>query len=283
VERFGADRMTDAMFQKYDDNTGQHVREAFRLPPLFVGKAQDYNFATAYTGYMVAEAQVFGPERVEFDNQINTTILRALGAKSYRYRSTPLTLTDVQNQLKALGLVGGLFISGAETVKKLNEITGLDMRFEEVKTPVPIGSGLQPIKPVATNPLDNAGNLSSNQNVTQINAATGKPKVAGAGDTSNMPTYDTDKMMYKGEKVRKAEDFSHLITLASQWARLIGLESGPIVSEHERTQIRKSVMELDPEDTKFFNELLASKTLTMSDKDITSLGDFAGCAAHLTA
>lgn len=50
---------------------------------MFIGKAADYNFATAYTAYMVAEAQVFLPERDEFDNNmINATIVKALGVES---------------------------------------------------------------------------------------------------------------------------------------------------------------------------------------------------------
>ena len=63
VERFGSAQSQDSMFTNYDEVTEEHVRVGFRLPPLFLGKAVDYNFATAQTSYMVAEAQVFLPER----------------------------------------------------------------------------------------------------------------------------------------------------------------------------------------------------------------------------
>lgn len=153
VERFGAERQQDAMFQGYDKSCEEHVRCAFRLPPLFLGKAQDYSFATAYTAYMVAEAQVFLPERVEFDDRINATIVKALGAKSYKYRSLPLTLVDVQNQLKALELASGAqAISGEEMVSKLNEVSGLSMEFSKQEAPPVEGPQITPGAATSSSP-----------------------------------------------------------------------------------------------------------------------------------
>lgn len=153
VERFGAERQQDAMFQTYDKNCEEHLRCAFRLPPMFIGKAQDYNFATAYTAYMVAEAQVFGPERSEFDDKINATIVKALGVKSYVFRSLPLTLVDVQNQLKALELAStAKAVSGSELVSKLNEVTGLSMEFEQQPETPPGSEGTSPTQPPAISP-----------------------------------------------------------------------------------------------------------------------------------
>ena len=45
VERFGAERQSDSMFEKYDERCEERVRRAFRLPPIFVGQSKDYNFA----------------------------------------------------------------------------------------------------------------------------------------------------------------------------------------------------------------------------------------------
>lgn len=139
-----SERQQDAMFQTYDANCEEHVRTSFRLPPLFVGKSREYSFATAYTSYLVAEAQVFWPEREEFDALVNSSICRALGAKSYRFRSLPLTMVDITNQLAALGMVAGKAISGEELVSKLNEIVGLGMQYEKQEAPVtpPVQTGL---------------------------------------------------------------------------------------------------------------------------------------------
>lgn len=148
VERFGADRQKDAMFQEYDHNCGEHVRLSFRLPPLFIGDAADLNFATAYTAYMVAEAQVFVPEREIFDETINTTIVKALGVKNYKFSSLPLTLVDVANQFKALEMLDGKHISGQQVVDRLNDITGLNLEYEEQKEPEPPQPPALPGQPV---------------------------------------------------------------------------------------------------------------------------------------
>ena len=75
VERFGADRQQDSMFEKYDERCEERVRRSFRMPPIFVGQSKDYNFATAFASYTVAEAQVFKPERDEFDEMISMKLL----------------------------------------------------------------------------------------------------------------------------------------------------------------------------------------------------------------
>lgn len=125
VERFGDERQKDSMFSGYDERCAEHVRQAFRLPPLFVGRSQDQNFATAYASYMVAEAQVFRPEREEFDEIINVKIMRAI-APEYIFRSLPLTITDVENQLKALEMVKDI-ADPEEFLSTVNEIASVTL------------------------------------------------------------------------------------------------------------------------------------------------------------
>lgn len=130
VERFGSQQANDSMFQKYDVAAEDHVRVGFRLPPLFLGKAADYNFATAQTSYMVAEAQVFQPERSEFDELINKTLIKALGFKTLKIRSNPITLKSVENQLAGITLVADK-VAGNDIVTEVNKITGLTMEFDQ--------------------------------------------------------------------------------------------------------------------------------------------------------
>jgi PBSX family phage portal protein len=129
VERFGTERQNDSMFEKYDDKCAQRIRGAFRLPPIFLGLSQDYNFATAQTTYMVAEAQVFEPERKEFDEIINNTVMREIDP-AYKIVSNPQTITDVAVQLKAVALAQGL-ITPQETVDQINRVTGTELNFDE--------------------------------------------------------------------------------------------------------------------------------------------------------
>lgn len=129
VERFGAERQGDSMFEKYDLRCFDRVRSAFRLPPMFLGYSQDYNFATAYTAYMVAEAQVFAPEREEFDEIINVRIMNEI-APDYWFRSLPLSVKDIETQLKALALVAGS-VENESLIDAVNEMATLTLVAKE--------------------------------------------------------------------------------------------------------------------------------------------------------
>lgn len=129
VERFGAERQSDAMFMKYDNQTSEHVRMAFRLPPLFLGLSQEYNFATAYTAYMVAEAQIFKPERLEFDEVINNKIMKER-FPDYVIRSLPISVTDIAQQLEALELSKDT-VDKENWIEQLNEVSSLNLTLPE--------------------------------------------------------------------------------------------------------------------------------------------------------
>lgn len=260
VERFGSERQSDAMFQTYDKNCEEHVRISFRLPPLFIGKAQDYTFATAYTAYMVAEAQVFYPERDEFDAKVNNTVVKALGIKNYKYRSLPLTLTDVKNQLEALGIAADKnVIDGEELVSKLNEVTGLSMEYTkppEPPAPIIVQSNTEPMS--AGKPKTKATEPGQGSDPTQVNAQT----------------------VGTGASIRKGEH--DLLKLANDWANALGLD-GPdtYLSSEQISAVRSQVAKLTGEDMVLFNELVASHSLAMVGVDQEGLGELCQCANHL--
>lgn len=160
VERFGDSAKKDSMFQNYDQTAEDHIRCAFRLPPLFIGKAGDYSFATAYASYLVAEAQVFYPERFEFDSILNAKIVKALGVKNYMFNSLPLTMVDVKNQLDAVKTVDGKYVSGEEVVTTLNKLVGTSFKYEKQEQPAPS-------QPTATPGFDTGAQQGVNQAVTK--------------------------------------------------------------------------------------------------------------------
>ncbi len=129
VHTFG-DRQNDAMFQKYDERCELRVRSSFRLPQLFIGRSEDTNYASANIAYQVAEAQVFQPERQEFDEVITNTIVKEL-APGYRYRSLPVSTKDVTVQLAALTLLKGA-ITNEELVAKIGEVTKLSISVDSI-------------------------------------------------------------------------------------------------------------------------------------------------------
>lgn len=133
IERFSSEQQKDHMFSAYDEASFEKVRRAFRLAPIFLGKTSEYNFATAMTAYLVTEAQVFRPERDEFDNTMNMTVVRELSDK-VKLKSNALTLSDAQLQLQALGMVL-THITPQELVDQIEQITDMAITLAEEGEP----------------------------------------------------------------------------------------------------------------------------------------------------
>jgi PBSX family phage portal protein len=95
-------RQSEGAFLKYIADCASNVRSSFRIPPLFVGRAEDHSFATAKTSFAVAESQVFGPERTSMDDVIDHAILSSLRATHWTYRANPPSISDPQEVIDAL-------------------------------------------------------------------------------------------------------------------------------------------------------------------------------------
>lgn len=272
VERFGAERMQDAMFQQYDKNTEDHVRASFRLPPLFTGRAQDYNFATAMTGYMTAEAQVFGPERVEFDERMRW-IVKALGVKSYEFKSKPMVLTNVDNQLKALQMaVTAKIVTNESIVKEVNSLTGLHL--EEAEPPPP------PEAPPTLANIDPITNLPYKNPVQPIHPNDPKMLAANGGKLqpfqpiTQQPKVPEDPVKANARK----EDKTGLVKLADQWSNVLGLSGPCLMTEKEVVVIKGEISSLEAEDLKMFTEIMASKNMVGVQSDFEGLAMLCGVA-----
>jgi PBSX family phage portal protein len=128
VHAFGSDRQGDGLFLKYDDASHVKTRRHFRLPPLFVGEIQAQNFSVAFTSYIVAENQVFRPEREAFDDMVNRLIMPEINGKGYVYRSKNLSIADIQTKLAALQIAGATQrVDPRQIVHQINEIADLDL------------------------------------------------------------------------------------------------------------------------------------------------------------
>lgn len=130
TEKFGDAIGTDSKFEKYDDKCTQRVRGAWRLPPLLIGLAQDYNYATSQTAYMIAEEQVFSVERQKFDEIINSTLMKEIDPDGiYKYKSKPMTAKFLDEQIKALA-TPGIKATGESLVDAVNDIAGLKLVYD---------------------------------------------------------------------------------------------------------------------------------------------------------
>ncbi len=127
---------TDAMFQQYDANNQDKVRQSFRLPPLLVGRAQDYTRATARESVRVGDEQIFNPEREVVDSKMERIMLDQQIRWHYFKSRTP-NITD--NEILSKAMVGAEK-SGAMTPRRADTL--MSDIFEGELGPMPEGIDL---------------------------------------------------------------------------------------------------------------------------------------------
>ena len=125
----------DALFGEYDRVNREKVRSAFRLPPIYVGLSDDYTRATANESRVVAEEQVFGPERDDFDFVINRQILPALGCKYWKYKSLSPSPDDSDTLAGMLGTFAGAGMTVRELRVVMAEILNRELQEADENAP----------------------------------------------------------------------------------------------------------------------------------------------------
>lgn len=231
VERFGSEKLGDAMFAEYDQHAEDHVRVGFRLPPLFIGRSEDYNFASAQTSYMVAEAQVFKPERDNFDAVINSTIMRALKCTTVKMQSKPVTMKDAAVMMEGLTLAKDV-AEGKGWMAEVNKVTGLALAYDEKKA-------------------KEAADLLKAESHANIAATKAK-----ATATLKPPARPFAKPPVAKAIKKMAQDFMEAEGL------IPGTEPAP---EAVRVKIQKSVDELEPDAQNLFNYFVALAAVQLAD------------------
>jgi len=109
----------DQLFQKYDGNNREKVRQSFRLPPIFVGRTEDYTRATADTSRAVADEQVFAPERNKDTFAVNRFVLARWGARFHTFKLNNPNVTD---DIQLITLMGMAERSGGMTPRRADRI-----------------------------------------------------------------------------------------------------------------------------------------------------------------
>jgi len=80
-------QMKDAIFGNYDIRCMDKNGMTARLPRMLRGDIQDVNRASADASLVFAEAQVFAPERQEFDDWMNRKLFADMGIRFWRFVS----------------------------------------------------------------------------------------------------------------------------------------------------------------------------------------------------
>lgn len=126
-------RKEDALFSNYLDAGHRNIRMfGFRLPGIFIGDHTGVNFATAKISRELAEEQLFIPLRKAFDDLINNTICRDLGARNFRFRTNGPVIKSSQDVISIFPqLMKSSVFSLNELVQFANENFGLNLRSYE--------------------------------------------------------------------------------------------------------------------------------------------------------
>jgi PBSX family phage portal protein len=121
-------RKEDALFTEYTERGEHRVRTAFRLAPLYVGRADEYSKSTSDSSRMVTEEQVFVPERMDFDETVNRLILPEIGVKNWAYASLGPRLISGEDQVMGFREFwkGGAFTIN-EAIRLANQVLGMDI------------------------------------------------------------------------------------------------------------------------------------------------------------
>ncbi len=95
----------DARFLGYRDAVAKSVRSDYRLPPVLLGLAEEYNRATVVEAARVAEEQVFEPQRKEDEHTLANTVLADMEIKYWTLEFLGGKTSDYVDMLDAIGKV----------------------------------------------------------------------------------------------------------------------------------------------------------------------------------
>ena len=165
-----------------------------------MGQAADYSFATAYASYTVAEAQVFRPERDEFDEVMSIKVLPALGYQGYRMRSMALNIQEAALKLEGITLAQATnHVEPGDLITAINETIGSS--FKVTAEPV-----IPPAAPTAPNSAKPAATGASGTSKPTLTSAKKKPKQRAVDGANPTETRKDDEV----EDVSEDTEDTHL-------------------------------------------------------------------------
>lgn len=142
IEHLTDTGLKDGLFMDYQKANRDKVRAAFRLPPIYLGDSTDYTKATADVSKIIAEEQVFVPEREEIANLFNAVVGNELGiGYCEMYLKGPVTgdLTEIAGALAP-------FIQAGTVTPNMLIDTLADLLGKDIEVVLPDELGNVPIE-----------------------------------------------------------------------------------------------------------------------------------------
>jgi capsid portal protein len=106
-----SERQHEGLFKDYISESERKARSTFRLPPIYIGSASEYNRASAFASMLTADQQIFVPERTAWDTMFDRIVMSTHGISYWRVRSSGPGLQDpaeVSKVVQTLGKEGAL-------------------------------------------------------------------------------------------------------------------------------------------------------------------------------
>uniref|UniRef100_A0A6H1Z8X5 Putative portal protein n=1 Tax=viral metagenome TaxID=1070528 RepID=A0A6H1Z8X5_9ZZZZ len=109
LEKTKDSQNTDGLGLNYTKQGWKAIRQNYRMPKVAIGDDDQTNRATAYIMYRYTEDQVYDPERCDFDDRINTTLVIDLGIRYHKYKTLTRAPKDpelISTMIERLAKVG---------------------------------------------------------------------------------------------------------------------------------------------------------------------------------
>ena len=262
------------MFENYDERCSERIRSSFRLPPLFIGKVRDFNFATAIAAYQIAESQVFQPERMEFDNIMTRFINTELGFDDIRFRSLPIILSDSKVQLDALKYAfDKSAIDTEQMIDAMNSVTSLGLTFDEA-----LEKERKSREEKERQDALDAANNNPDDDQDDDDQDDDNPQKVDTSKPEDGTPYGKDKPKPKKKyNIHKdAKDITALIDMANEIVKLLGAKGDEV--EPQDKSILEKYNKMESVDQVFVKDLISMKVLDHTEIDRTGANELLeGC------
>ena len=193
IQPLTKEQHTDALFTNYDQRSREKIRQSFRLPPIYVGRAEDYTRSTADVSRRIADEQIFNPERLEEDHLINRFLLQEFDMVFHEFVTNTPNITNDEDLVRVMAgaeKTGGMTPRIAHSM--LEDLMGREMSMpQDVKLDVPFS--LQMAEAVKNEAMPNE----VGQQVTAL-----KSEIAGRIQKALDDGYETLDLRSRGQGER---------------------------------------------------------------------------------
>jgi capsid portal protein len=117
----------DALWAGYRKDNHAELGQSFRLPPMLRGDTENLNRATAKIAREATEQLVFGPERKDFEFEIDRTILADMGVMLWRFRLNSPESTDSEQLVEFITKLLEGTITPNEARRRASGVLGIDL------------------------------------------------------------------------------------------------------------------------------------------------------------